>query len=494
MSRFRTSLPLRLIAFVLVPLAVFLGLAGVLVLRALEQEFERRMQEDVEMVARALQRPVSHGLERGHDRGIRMALQSALDIGRVYGAYLYDDERRLLASIGRVDTDGPPRRMHNLQRDDPQGRGEYDEVAGEAVYSYYVPVRLGGDHGTGVLQITRRKEDFRRLMDRLRLQTLVLLFAGLLVMGIIVIAGYHGAAGRALGRFAGSIRRVQEGEPQHRAARAGPREVVGLVDAFNSMLDSIQEAEKRIARERERRNALKLRLVASEKLAAIGRLAGSIAHELGSPLGAVAGRLQRVRRVAELPNRARAEIDAIAADVERMDSLVREVLSFARADHSRRRPLGAGVVARMAVARMESEAEASGARLRVRGEEPGPLVLVDPARVEMALVNLLRNALQSAPGGQVELTWWGDGDAACWAVTDDGPGIPDDVLPRIFEPFFTTKGHEEGTGLGLAIVAAVATEHGGTATAEAVEPQGIRMVLRIPQTEDTSGELEVAHG
>lgn len=496
MSRFRAhlgSLPLRLILFVIVPLAAFLALSGLLVLQSLEREFENRMQEEVEMVARSMQRPVSHGLERGHEHGIRTALQSALDIGRVYGAYLYDDERRLLAAIGRIDRDGPTHEVENLDRA-PKGRGAYDEIAGEAVYSYYVPVRLGGDQGTGVLQITRRKEDFQQFMDRLRLQTLALLAVAVFAIGGIVLAGYYGAIGRALGRFADSIRRVQNGDANHRAARAGPREVVGLVDSFNEMLDSNQAAERRIDMEREERNALKLRLIASEKLAAIGRLAGGIAHELGSPLGALAGRIQRIQRHDALPDRLRGDLDAIDQEVRRMETLVRDVLDFARADHGRRRAMGAGVVARMAAARLQSEAEAAKATLRLHGQEPGPLVEVDPVRMEMALVNLLRNALKAAPEGQVELGWERCGSKAVWTVTDDGPGIHDDVLPRIFEPFFTTRDHGEGTGLGLALVAAVAAEHGGTVEPETVEPRGFRFVLSVPLANEIQPSAEVSHG
>lgn len=496
MFHFRTrlrSLPLRLVTFVITPLVLLTATAGVLVLRSLERQFEQKMQKDVEIVARSLQRPVSHSLERGQDRTLRKNLESALDMGQVYGAYLYDDGGTQLASLGQRDDDAkPPTAMSDDLAEAPKGRGAYDRVGGEDVYSYYVPVRLGGDRGPGILQITRRKEDFRQFMDRLRLQTLALLALATLVMVGVVLTGYYGAVGRALGRFSESIRRVRAGDPSHRAAREGPQEVVNLVDAFNAMLDTTQEAERHIAREREQHSALERRLMASEKLAAIGRLAGGIAHELGSPLGAVAGRIQRIRRNAGVPSTARAELDAVAADVDRMDRLVRDVLNFARTDRSRQRRVAAATVARMATARVADDAATAGTTVTLREGPEDTAATADPARLELALVNLLRNAVQAAPGGRVEVTWAPHGDHVRWMVSDDGPGFPDDVANRMFEPFFTTRPPGEGTGLGLAIVAAIAAEHGGTVRAERVTPRGIRFVLEVPEQGRTPGVVEEA--
>jgi two-component system, NtrC family, sensor kinase len=476
------SLPLRLVAIVITPLVVLTAVAGVLVLRSLERQFERKMQKDVEIVARALQRPVSHSLERGQHRTLRKNLESALDIGQVYSAYLFDDSGVQLASIGRTDhRTRPPRALSDDLADAPTGRGGYGRVGGEDVYSYYVPVRLGGDRGPGILQITRRKEDFRRFMDRLRLQTLGLLALAALVMVGVVLLGYYGAVGRALGRFSDAIRRVRAGDPDHRAAREGPREVVGLVEAFNSMLDTTQEAERRIAQEREQHSALERRVMASEKLAAIGRLAGGIAHELGSPLGAVAGRIQRIQRNPDLPSSARSEIGAVADDVSRMDRLVRDVLDFARTDRSRHRRMTAATVARMAAARVADEAAAAGTALILPEDDEGPAALADPARLELALVNLLRNAVQAAPGGRVGVRWEQHKERVRWVVTDDGPGLDDEAAERLFEPFFTTRPPGEGTGLGLAIVAAIAAEHGGTVRAERITPRGVRFILEVPQ-------------
>ena len=481
-STVNRSLSIRLLAYVVTPLVVCVTAGGLLVLRTVERHSERRMEEDVELVARALQRPVGHALERGHDRTIQQALESALQIGRVYGAYVYDDEGRLLVASGRADERRPPRRARALDGDDP-GAGRYGHVGDEAVYSYFVPVGLG-DGRVGLLEITRRKQEMQELSGHLRMQTLGVVGLGALVVVVIVLSGYRGAVGAALDRLVASIRRVQAGDVDHRADVSGPREVGVLVQSFNTMLDSLREAEQVAAAERESRGELQLRLVESEKLASIGHLAAGIAHELGTPLATVGGRVQRVLRRDDLSEQAAGELRGLVRDVGRMERLVRQVLEFGRHDgDGRRASCSAHTLATMAVASVRGEAEQLGVRLTIEGREPVPTVRVNLVRAEQALVNLLRNAMQAVEregGGRVELSWELEGPWVVYNVEDDGPGVPEELRTRIFEPFFTTKKDQEGTGLGLGIVRAVAREHGGAVTVQSVEPHGSRFSLALP--------------
>ncbi|MFW5739646.1 MAG: two-component sensor histidine kinase, partial [Myxococcota bacterium] len=204
------TLSARLLLHIALPLFLLLGVSGALVMGALERQFERRMQEDVEMVARALQKPVSHALERQREGSLRSALESALDIGRVYGAYLYSDEGALLASLGTVEGRQQPAGVERL-RQRPRGGGSYGVIQGEPVYSYFVPVRLGGDRGTGLLQITRRKSDIDTFMGQLRWGGFSVLLIFAILMTVTVIFGYQVAAGAALQRLHASMARIRAG-------------------------------------------------------------------------------------------------------------------------------------------------------------------------------------------------------------------------------------------------------------------------------------------
>ncbi|MFO8070487.1 MAG: HAMP domain-containing sensor histidine kinase [Polyangia bacterium] len=457
-----------------------IGVALAIVMSVLERNFERRLQEDVEMVARALQKPVSHALERQRQGSLRSALESALDIGRVYGAYLYSDDGALLASLGKVELGRQPSAAEELKKQH-RGGGHYGRIQGELVYSYYVPVRLGGDRGTGLLRITRRKADIDLFMSRLRTGGAAFVVALALVMTITVILGYRGAAGESIQRLRRSIARIRAGDRSHRAELRGPYEVCRVVEGLNSMLDSIQEAEERIERERRERAELQAQLSASEKLASVGRLAAGIAHELGTPLGTIAGRVQRLMRSDDLTASMKKELEDMAAEVRRMERLVREVLDYGRREGLRRNQIAAQAVLMSAVrTALVDEDDASGDKLSISHEEDSPVFMqIVASRVEQALANLIRNAFQASPVSRVRVGWHRRGEQIFFTVEDDGPGVPSELRRRIFEPFVTTRS-DDGTGLGLAIVEAVAHEHDGSVSVGEADLGGARFELVLP--------------
>ncbi len=485
MTHVPKTLLTRLLLFVVLPLLLAVGIAVMLAMTALEGKFERRLQEDVEMVARALQRPVSHAFERQRQGSLKAALESALDIGRVYGAYLYDEKGNLLASVSTVHERQQPKAAARL-RQRPRGGGQYGLIQGEPVYSYYVPVRLGGDRGTGLLRITRRKVDIDSFMSRLRAGGAAFILVLVAVTTATVVLGFHFAAGAAFERLNRSIDRIRTGDPTHRAEVQGPHEVRSVAEGLNSMLDSIQRAERRIERGREERVELRARLGISERLASIGRLAAGIAHELGTPLGTVAGRVQRLLRRQDLTAPMVRELQDVAAEVRRMERLVREVLDFGRNEGPRRKRIAAGEVLTSVKAAVVDRGDPPAADRVEILDEGGDLYLdADPARIEQALVNLLRNAIQASPGGHVRAGVCRRDDGVGFVVEDAGPGVPLENRERIFEPFFTTRS-EHGTGLGLAIVAAVAHEHGGEVTVGASELGGARFELMVPRGPSSS--------
>jgi len=116
----------------------------------------------------------------------------------------------------------------------------------------------------------------------------------------------------------------------------------------------------------------------------------------------------------------------------------------------------------------------------IREIEPGlPAVRADRDQILQVLLNLVRNAVEAMPdGGPVRVTARREGEAVVFSVTDSGPGISPEDLPRVFEPYFTTK--EGGTGLGLAIARRIAEEHGGRLDLESTPGRGATFTLRLP--------------
>ncbi|MGM3389322.1 HAMP domain-containing histidine kinase [Stutzerimonas stutzeri] len=449
-----------LVLKVVVPLVAIMFGFSYVVLWTVERNSERRLQEEVELVARAVRLPLSDSLERKHDRTMQQVLESVLGVGRVYGAYLYDDEGELVAYAGAVQPDQDQSSIQALTADGRR-QGGYQRIRGQEVYSYFLPLEQSGGRINGLLQVTRRWSDFER--DTRRLRFIAGISSGLLslVAVVIVLLGHWSAIGRHLQQLTQSMARVAAGDREHRAPHSGPEEIAALGQSLNRMLDSIAEAEQQMAEQKAREAELEARLRRSQQLAAVGRLAAGVAHELGSPLSVIDGKAQRVLRSDSLEDAQRKGLLQIRSQVQRLSGIVRQLLEFGRAAGQPVRRMPADVLAHSAAAAVADEL----AELRVNLQLDAPSetlhCAVDPPRFEQALTNLLRNAAQASPGGQVRLRWWREAGCLLFQVEDDGPGVAEQDRAALFEPFFTTKPVGKGSGLGLAVAHGVVAESGG---------------------------------
>ncbi len=450
------SLRGALLLKVIVPLmAIMFGFSSV-VLWTVERNSERRLQAEVELVARAVRLPLSASLEKNHERTLQQVLESVLGVGRVYGAYVYDRDGKLAAYAGAVEPDQDASAIQQLT-EGGELTGEYQRINGRPVYSYFVPLEESGGQINGLLQVTRRWGDFERDIRRLRLIAAGLggLLAGVAL--VVILLGHRSAVGKHLQQLARSMARVAAGDREHRAPRSGPQEIMVLSGALNQMLDSIAAAERQVAEQQAREEQLQARLRQSQQLAAVGRLALT----QGSPLSVIDGKAQRVLRDDELAETHRRALLQIRQQVARLSAIVRQLLDFGRAAGSPPRRVPAEVLAHSAAAAVADELAALEVRLQLQAPPQTLHCRVDPPRFEQALTNLLRNAAQASPGGEVRLSWWGDGRELFVQVEDDGPGIAESHRGALFEPFFTTKPVGEGSGLGLAVAHGVVSECGG---------------------------------
>jgi signal transduction histidine kinase len=168
---------------------------------------------------------------------------------------------------------------------------------------------------------------------------------------------------------------------------------------------------------------------------------------------------------------------AIGEEVRRLKRIVDEFSRFARLPAPELSPVPAEELVASVLALYP--APPPGVEL-IREIEPGlPAVRADRDQILQVLLNLIRNAVEAMPaGGALRVTARREGDAVAVSVTDSGPGIAPEDLPRVFEPYFTTK--EGGTGLGLAIARRIAEEHGGRLDLESTPGRGATFTLRLP--------------
>jgi two-component system NtrC family sensor kinase len=225
-------------------------------------------------------------------------------------------------------------------------------------------------------------------------------------------------------------------------------------------------------------------LTAKERLAALGQLSGTIAHELGNPLNAMSGRVQLLARDPSCPPEIRAELGALDGEVKRMTSIIRRFLDSARALTPTPEPIDVGALLEEALS-LSLSAEAR-ERLVVRREVPGDLgqAVADPGLVRHVLTNFISNAVDAMPsGGTLTVRAERHGPQLALAVADTGVGIGAEERRRIFEPFYSTKPPGRGTGLGLAICREIAGALKGRIEVESEPGRGSTFTFVVPAPE-----------
>jgi signal transduction histidine kinase len=280
-------------------------------------------------------------------------------------------------------------------------------------------------------------------------------FLAVTVLGSAAFLGWflYGFSGRIARLEAALAAPRPDGEELPHLAHTGERELDRLVEALNAAGSRLREARARV--------------VAAERLAAVGRLAASVAHEIRNPIAAMRLKAENAL-VSGDPHRAAAALETVLGQIARVDTLLRDLLNLTQARALHRTPTPVAPLLAACARLHEDLAQARSVRVAVAA---GTLPAadhphIDGAQVARALDNLLLNALQHAPpGGRVRLgaaQVTVDGALRLrLSVSDTGRGIDPAIRPSLFEPFVT--GRPDGTGLGLAIVREIARAHRGDA-------------------------------
>lgn len=224
---------------------------------------------------------------------------------------------------------------------------------------------------------------------------------------------------------------------------------------------------------------LERKVADGERLAALGQMAATVAHEVKNPLSAIKSIAQVMSEDEALNAQHARDLSLIVGETDRLSKSVSQLLSFASKQPPAAPPCRADELVRSVVGLFRADAEERSVTLRCSAETNTSMDGVQTGAIRDALSNLVLNALQVAPrGGQVVIESTIAGDEIIFTVTDTGPGIPAEIQARIWEPFFTTK--QRGTGLGLAIVRKRMEETGGLARLIATQNgEGAKFELRM---------------
>ncbi len=281
---------------------------------------------------------------------------------------------------------------------------------------------------------------------------------------------------------------------------AGGDELAYLSRGFNRMLAQIRGFNAELTRKVEEATAELTRknrdleelnellvdarrdLTSKERLAALGQLAGTIAHELGNPLNALSGHLQLLARRPDLPDSAKPQIATLQGEVARMTQIIKRFLDQTRGFTPASEMVQlAPLVDEALDLTLGTEARQ---KIQVAREVDGIAVRTDPGLVRHLLTNLVANAVDAMPtGGRLEVQAHAEGRDLVLRVSDTGSGMPPEVKRHIFEAFFTTKPSGKGTGLGLAICKEIARALKGRIDVESEPGRGSAFTVRFPVAE-----------
>lgn len=255
--------------------------------------------------------------------------------------------------------------------------------------------------------------------------------------------------------------------------------LLGATEAAMMALDNIRSADE-IKRMNQRLGVLNKQMLQSSKLASIGELAGSVAHEVNNPLQILLAHLQLLESGVGNSER---RIEIIKQQVHRISDITRRLLDFARntPTETNTEKVELNFVINEVLFFINSQLNRDGIQVYQECEEPSPVILAAKTQIEQALLNLLLNARDAMPeGGTITITSYTANNKSYITIADTGLGIPEENMETIFEPFYSTKPRGKGTGLGLSIVRTIIQQFRGEIVVSSQEGKGTTFKLAFP--------------
>jgi signal transduction histidine kinase len=429
-----------------------------------------------------------------HEEGVRVALELASAVRDQYAhqahtIILGDDSHLPLYTDAAKHVTGLTAfvRQHAVRQDERGWVGDIERATAELDRIFrgrIVPAVLKRDlatvqaeHARAQLVVSQIQDRSDRLVDRFEasiaqfqqevsaLQTAAFRWTVFFVLVAPLLAVLVGAyvlrsVARPVLRLQEGAARLARGDLDTRIAIDTPDEFGALARQFNAMTSALKEHQEK--------------LVQSEKLAGIGRLAAGVAHEINNPLAVILGYARLLRRQAGGP--AAEDLQVIEDETLRAKLIVDGLLDLSRPISVEPEPVELGALCQEAIDRLRETPLLEEVGISVTG---GATVHGHPHKLRQVILNLVKNAAEAAgPGGRVDVRIVPSGSGVRVEVRDTGPGLPANVRRRLFEPFFTTK--DTGTGLGLAVSQGIVRAHGGELGGESLDGGGALFTVELP--------------
>jgi two-component system, NtrC family, sensor kinase len=505
--RFRTPIALKLAAYLLLGTGAIFLTFGLWNIRIHRTHAEQMMSQETSNVTDVIQRSTRYHMLRNDREALERIVQ---DIGSEPGIRrirIVNREGRITFSALQGDIDQTDKALSSLERpstrivDDPaEGRviamvkPIYNEkgCAGAACHESPSKQRVLGAIDTR-LSLENVDKQIAAQQRQLWHWTLVALLLICAASVVFVWAVVH----RRIQELKAGTKRVAGGDLHYRLTVRSNDELAELATSFNKMTAELEKAHRELI-ERTQNS-----LIQQEKMASLGKLAATVAHELNNPLFGIltyarlAMKDTEKNKIYDLEDRQRLleRLQVIERESRRCGDIVKNLLTFARQAPRKVSSQDINVLVERAIAVVRHRLTLQQVRLETSLERDLPKLQCDEGQIQQVLLALVVNAAEAMPKGgalRIESGRVENGDSEiCVKVRDSGMGIPEDVMPHIFEPFFTTKTDGQGSGLGLAISHGIIAQHGGEISVQSKEGQGAEFTIALPVRRQDAAAPEV---
>jgi signal transduction histidine kinase len=443
-----------------------------------------QLQHGASLIARTIEGRVVALLEAGDDAALARLLEDVRDAKGAECAAVYDLRgQRIRAAFGAGVPDTSPDICPPVVK--PRAVAETVSTGWTVSNTYKLQVPLTpDDRPRAILKLAFRIARVSAPLEEYRNSILVERALTLAAIGLMIWTAIAILVTRPIRRLIQGAEAIGQARLGTRIAPAGGSEIRELAGAFNRMAERLEELREQRRREEERRSLLEQQLRRAEKLAAIGKLASVIAHEVDTPLNVISGRARILGRGLPDGDLRATDVAIIRDQADRITRTMHQIVEFSRPMPARREPVALPEVVQTVTALLQYESAARQVQVALEIPPDLPTLCADADQLTQVLLNLLMNALAATgPGGRVTVRAAPATREALagveLTVTDTGVGIRPEDLPRVFDPFFSTK-QSGGAGLGLSICRDLVEAHKGTIAVESEPGAGARFTVWLP--------------
>lgn len=325
----------------------------------------------------------------------------------------------------------------------------------------------------GSLKIGLSLEEMYMEIRRTRL-ILILLGVGGIIIGIISAIILAQRITNPIKKLVEGTIKISRGDFTHKIKISTADEIADLAEKFNEMTSKLLKSKREVEEANKK-------LIQAEKLASIGRISTGIAHEIRNPLTSVKLNIQKVLSSPNIKEDEKEHLEIAQEGINQIDKIVKDILDFARVTRLNLDEFFLPNIIDESIKLVLNELKGKEITIEKKFEPDLPTIVVDVDKLRQVFINLLVNSIEAIDNkGKIRITASSkDKEFIKIRISDNGCGIPSEILPEIFEPFFTTK--SSGTGLGLANAKKIIEQHNGTINVISKKGKGTTFEIIIPR-------------